>query len=217
MWFSVSVRRHKKALTNLIVNPKRWFLWESLFLKSVLFLVFEALSWSFVLLWLGFLPWVFQGSMRKKSQPSKVEPTSIETPSVVTGKLRNGSSWSWCKGFRSSSCHHPYQSWGKASASRRRPARFSFIWACYRNGRNSCSRPKSCSGGYCARSRTWFLIKIGIFKLNAAPGAEGRQVDVKDWKKIRSSSWLVYFLWFRSQLSCSKWRWAIKRRGCLVS
>ena len=72
MWFSGSVRRYKKALTNLIVNPKRRFLWESLFLKSVLFLVFVSSQLELVLLWLGFLPWVFQGSMRKKSQPSKV-------------------------------------------------------------------------------------------------------------------------------------------------
>ena len=28
--------------------------------------------------------------------------------------------------------------------------------------------------------------KDWYFKLNATPGAEGRQVDVKDWKKIRS-------------------------------
>ena len=36
--------------------------------------------------------------------------------------------------------------------------------------------------------------KDWYFKLNAAPGAEGRQVDVKDWKKLDlPHDWSIFF------------------------
>jgi len=44
--------------------------------------------------------------------------------------------------------------------------------------------------------------KDWYFKLNAAPGAEGRQVDVKDWKKLDLP--LVYFLSFHPHHSAKK-------------
>ena len=122
MWFSVSVRRQKKALTNLIVNPKRRF-YGKVFLKSVLFLVFVSSQLELVLLWLGFLPWVFQGSMRKKSQPSKVNRLRLRHQ-VLWRKIQKRKFLKLVQEFQKLQLSSPYQSWGKASASRRRPALF---------------------------------------------------------------------------------------------
>ena len=68
------------------------------------------------------------------------EPTSIETPSVVTENSEAEVPEAGARVSEAPAVITPTRAEGKR--------------ACYRNGSNSCSRSKSCSGGYCARSRT---------------------------------------------------------------
>ncbi len=57
--------------------------------------------------------------------------------------------------------------------------------------------------------------KDWYFKLNATPGAEGRQVDVKDGKIRSPHDWSIFFDFDHN--SPAQNEGSIKRRGCLVS
>ncbi len=168
---------------------------ESLFEKRPVFSI-QSSQLELVPLWLIS---ALGSRVHAEEKPAPREWTDFDGDTkCCNGKLRNGSApGSWCKSFRSSSVtptraeEKPRLPQGEDSAC------FYFIWACYRNGRNCCSRSKT----EILQIENVILIRIA-FKLNV-PGAEGRQVDVKGLKKIRSSSW-IYFHFSIANSPCSK-------------
>ncbi len=214
MWFSVSV--HEQKRWNLIVNPKRRFLWEVFFFfeKRDLFSI-RKLSVGACSVVIGFLPWsAFKGPW-KKSQPSKVNRLRWATK-CCDGKFRSGSSWNWCKSFRSSAVITLPRVEEKSRRLKAKALLSTHLSDAHRNGKNSCSRSNRVAEDI-VQDRERDFNKDCYFKLNAAPGAEGRQVDVKGLEKIRSSSWLVFNCDFDHNSPAQNEGGTIKRRDAQAS
>ncbi len=117
----------------------------------------------------------------KKSQPSKVSRLRWRHPRQTETQKRK---FLKLQGF-SPGCHHPYQSWGKASL-KTKASPFQFHLSVVQERKQQLLQIKIVAEGHVQDRERDFFNKDWYFKLNAAPGAEGRQV-MSRIGKIRSS------------------------------
>ena len=117
----------------------------------------------------------------------------METPSVVTGKFRSGSSEAGARVSEAPAVITPT----RVEKSQRLQGEGQPVSASSERatGTEETAAPdQNRVAEDIVQDRERDFNKDWYFKLNAAPGAEGRQVDVKDWKKLDlPHDWSIFF------------------------